>query len=244
MSEILRRFRQQWQPASRHREVPSVLLAYNQLPQGFSRDVLVEDTDFAILDLETTGPDARRGDRIVSISAIRFRGGRIDLADAFHELVNPQRGVCHDAACIHQILPSTVAGKPPIQDVLPHFIQYIGCSVLVAHHAWFDLSFLNADMLRLYGFRLFNRVVDTVHLDRALVECRAGLTWATPVTLDSTLTGVAERYQVQVGDRHSSFGDALTTAQVFQRMVSEVERMGVLTLFQLLRFARRRGPSL
>ncbi len=57
-----------------------------------------------VFDTETTGLHARKGDRIVSISAVRLREGRIDLSDTFHELINPNRDIPSETAIIHGIL--------------------------------------------------------------------------------------------------------------------------------------------
>ncbi len=62
----------------------------------------------------------------------------------------------------------------------------------------------------------------------------------TTVNIDSTLGAVAERYHVTVEELHSSFWDALATGQIFQQMIKEVQRLGIVNLRELLKFARRR----
>ena len=52
--------------------------------------------------------------------------------------------------------------------------------------------------------------------------------------VDSTLGAVAERYHVTVEEHHSSFWDALATAQIFQQMIKQVQRLGILHLRDLL----------
>ena len=108
--------------------------------------------------------------------------------------------------------------------------------VLVAHHAWLDMSFLNHEMTRLFGFPLRNIVLDTAILDQALVVRKFPFMLRT-MKLDSTLIAVAERYHVLIEEQHSSFGDALATAQIFQTMIKQAERSGVLCLKDLLRMA-------
>ena len=111
----------------------------------------------------------KKGDRIISISAVRLKNGRIDLSDTFHALVNPNRDIPSETAVVHEILPRMVDGKPGIESVLPDFIRYVGPAVLVAHHAWLDMSFLNHEMNRLFGFPFQNIVVDTAILDQVIV---------------------------------------------------------------------------
>jgi len=118
---------------------------YLEAFQRFDFKTTVADTEFVVFDTETTGLHAKKGDRIISISAVRLREGRIDLADAFHEMVNPNRDIPATSAVIHEILPRMVAGKPAIDRIMPEFIRYIGSSVLVAHHEWLDMSSSTGD---------------------------------------------------------------------------------------------------
>ena len=106
------------------------------------------------------------------------------------------------------------------------------------------MTFLNREMIRLFGFPIQNPVLDTVVLDRALL---AGKRRSIHRILDqdSGLSALATRYQVRIDDRHSSFGDALATAQIFQKMIKEVRQLGILRLKDLLRLSsRHRGDHL
>jgi DNA polymerase III alpha subunit (gram-positive type) len=131
-----------------------------------------------------------------------------------------------------------VNGKPTIEHILPKFIAYIGSSVLVAHHEWLDMSFLNREMCRLYGIPIQNIVLDTAILDHVLLAKRPTASVAATMKIDSTLAAVAERYHVTVEGLHSSFWDALATAQIFQQMINEVQRLGILSLKDLLKLSQ------
>jgi len=238
MKLLLRRLRNQYyQRHLRRRDLPVVIRDYLQAFKGFSFNQPITETEFVIFDTETTGLNAKRGDRIVSISAVRLKEGRIDLSDAFHEIVNPDRDIPSASAVIHEILPRMVNGKPTIEHILPKFIAYIGSSVLVAHHEWLDMSFLNREMCRLYGIPIQNIVLDTAVLDRALLTKKTPAAIRATMKIDSTLGAVAERYHVTVEGLHSSFWDALATAQIFQQMISKIQRLGILSLKDLLKLA-------
>ncbi len=105
------------------------------------------------------------------------------------------------------------------------------------------MSFLNREMARLYGIPVQNIVLDTVVLDHALIAKKTPASMTATMKVDSTLGAVAERYHVTVEELHSSFWDALATAQIFQQMIKEVQRLGILHLRDLLKLARR-PPSL
>jgi DNA polymerase-3 subunit epsilon len=237
MKLLFRRLRNHYyQRHLRRKDLPDVIRDYLQAFNGFNFKKPIPETEFVIFDTETTGLHAKKGDRIVSISAVRLKEGRIDLSDAFHEMVDPNRDIPSDSTVIHEILPRMVNGKPSIEQILPKFIRYIGSSVLVAHHEWLDMSFLNPEMVRLYGIPIQNLVLDTAILDQVLLQKKSPASMTATMKFDSTLGAVAERYHV-TGDLHSSFWDAMATAQIFQQMIKEVQRLGVVCLRDLLNLA-------
>ena len=238
MRLILRRLRNRYyQRHLRRKDLPDVIRDYLQAFHGFNFNKPIVGTEFVVFDTETTGLSAKRGDRIVSISAVRLKEGRIDLSDVFHEIVDPDRDIPPASTVIHEILPRMVSGKPTIEKILPDFIKYIGASVLVAHHEWLDMSFLNREMARLHGIPIQNIVLDTAILDQVLLQKRTSGQATTAMKIDSTLGAVAERYHVTVEGLHSSFWDALATAQIFQQMIKEIQGLGILYLKDLLRLA-------
>jgi len=221
----------------RRKDLPGPLRDYLQEFITLDLKKPIAETEFVVFDSETTGFNVKKGDRIVSISAVRLRNGRIDLSDVFHALVNPNRDIPSKTAVIHEILPRMVEGKPAIENVLPDFIHYVGSAVLVAHHAWLDMSFLNHEMIRLFGFPLQNVVVDTAILDQVLVVKKTPSSMRSTIKINSRLSSLAERYHVSIEENHSSFGDALVTAQIFQNMIKQAQQGGVLNLKDLLRMA-------
>ena len=147
----------------------------------------IADTPFVVLDTELTGLDERKDD-IVSIGAVRMRGGRIELGGSFHELVNPTAVLDARSVVIHGITPSQVETRPPIDEVLAAFLAYAGDAVLVGHCLPVDLAFLNREARRVTGGPLRNRTVDTLSLSAWLSATArgapglCGLTpWAQPL---------------------------------------------------------------
>ncbi len=238
MKMIWRRLRSHYyQRQLGRKELPELIRDYVQAFHGFNFDKPIAETEFVIFDTETTGLSAKKGHRIISISAVRLKESRIDLSESFHELVNPNRDIPSASTAIHGILPHMVNGKPTIEEILPDFIRYIGASVLVAHHEWLDMSFLNREMTHQYGLPFQNVVLDTAILDEVLVAKKKPGNLATTMKAGSTLDAVADRYHVPVEQLHSSFWDALTTAQIFQQMIKKIQGLGILYLKDLLKLA-------
>jgi len=219
----------------KRRRLPALIRNHIQACFRLDLKKTVSESDFVVFDTETTGLHAKKGDRIISISALRLKQGRIDLSDTFHEIVNPNRNIPSKSAVVHGILPRMVDGKPSLDEILPGFIEYIGSSILVGHHVWLDMTFLNREMVRLFDFPIQNLVLDTVMLDRAF-QSRVSSPQSLENT-DSSLSALAERHHVQINGLHSSFGDALATAQIFQQMLKQAQGEGLLSLKDLLRRA-------
>ncbi len=100
-----------------------------------------------VFDVETTGlyPDA--GDRIIEIGAVALAGATI--VDEFHSLIDVDRPIDPGARKIHGITKEMLIGQPRADVVMPRFRLFIEGSVVVAHCAEFDLSFVGNDFRRL-----------------------------------------------------------------------------------------------
>ncbi|MBT4692282.1 MAG: WYL domain-containing protein [Planctomycetaceae bacterium] len=107
-------------------------------------NIRTEHAQFVAFDLETTGISSF-ADRVVDIGAVRFCLSTAGI-DTFEQIVDPQRDIPPVVTAIHGIRDEDVAGRPTIDEVLPAFEDFIGDedTVLIAHNAPFDCSFLAA----------------------------------------------------------------------------------------------------
>jgi len=64
-------------------------------------DKKIDDVDFVVFDVETTGLSPKDGDRIVEIGALRYKNGQ--ALDSFSSLLNPQRPVSPGAFAVNRI---------------------------------------------------------------------------------------------------------------------------------------------
>jgi DNA polymerase-3 subunit epsilon len=190
---------------------------------------------YAVVDLETTGLDPYK-DRVVSIGAFRVVDNVLQLGDMFHSLVNPGRQIPVESIKVHGLTPSMIEAARPLDEVMPHFLKWLGADIFVAHYALFDLYFLNRIMRAKFGFRLQNPVVDTVLICRAALiepDPYGGRRGAKRCSLDT----LAERYNIYVPERHTALGDAMTTALLLLCLLRELEKGGWSTLRDLVRIA-------
>ena len=109
----------------------------------------LDDAEFTVVDLETTGGRAGPG-TIIEIGAYRMVGKQ--LTDTFSQLVRPQGGmVPRFITGLTSITTEMIREAPPIEDVLPAFRAFMGDRVMVAHNASFDFGFLDFEYRRIFG---------------------------------------------------------------------------------------------
>jgi len=189
---------------------------------------------FTVFDTEMTG--LTEDDRLLAIGAVRIEASRINLADSFSEILDPSRSIPTESILIHEIVPDMTVGRPGAAEVLPRFLDYIGPDVLVAHHARFDRDCLNREMLRHYGAPIQSAFIDLVRLSRVHSHLREKYGLSGGVD-DHSLEGLAQAYGLSLEERHSAFGDALTAALIFLRLLKALPRFGLYRVKHLLRIA-------
>lgn len=218
-------------------DMPEALRKQENVRDAYQPGTLISEASLVVFDTETTGLDLEGGDRLLSLGAVKIIGGRIHLGNAFYELIDPKRAIPTSSIFIHGITPGIASDRPHISGILLKFLDYIGCDVVAAHHASFDMKFLNHAMQGCFGFPIQNRVIDTAlvaawirrleHVD--LIDPEGGP--------DTGFDAVARHFGITTQDRHTAFGDALSTALLFQRLIHILNKNGVTTLRQLASLA-------
>lgn len=191
----------------------------------------LDELSCAVIDCETTGLEAERGDAIVSLAAVRVRAGIVKPGEAFDAMVNPARPIPSSSVRFHGITDAMVADAPTLDLVLPAFLRFVEGTVLVGHQVWFDLKFLTLATERrgLAALTRIHPVLDTLTLSEIVHGPLEG----------HGLDVVAARLGVAVRGRHSALGDAMTTAEIFARLVPLLRKRGILTLGEALSASRR-----
>ncbi len=193
----------------------------------------VSDATFVVTDTETTGLKAET-QRIIEIGAVKLKDGR--EVDRFQQLVNPQRSIPGRITKITGITTGMVFDAPPIEEVLPDYLEFLGDGILTAHNLSFDKRFLNAELGRTGREELSNETLCTVRLARRLL----------PGLSSKKLGRLAQFYDIDVNGRHRALGDAKATSIILRRLLSqlafehEIETVEGLLAFQHRRYQKVR----
>lgn len=162
-----------------------------------------------VLDTETTGTDARGGDRLIEIGCVELLN-HIQTGKTFHVFINPQRAVSEGAFAVHGLSDAFLADKPVFADVVDAFVEFCADARLVIHNAAFDVGFLNAELARLGPTApaqiALDSVIDTLALARRKHPGAA-----------NSLDALCNRYSIDTTRRvkHGALLDAQILAEVY-----------------------------
>jgi DNA polymerase III subunit epsilon len=182
---------------------------------------------FAVVDTETTGGGVHGGDRVMEVAVVHVDGA--DIRPAVDLLIDPQRPVGSFVSRLTGITWQMVREAPTFGDVAEIIHDALAGRVFVAQNVRFDWRFLSMELRRATGRGLAGDRLCTVRLARKL------LTHLPRRSLDA----LAWHYDVPITRRHRAGGDALATAQVLVRMLSDARRQDVDTWDDLQRLLRR-----
>lgn len=185
----------------------------------------LQDVTFVIVDLETTGGAPFGGSEITEFGAVKVRGG--EVIGEFSTFVRTDGAIPQFIVEMTGITDEMIADAPGIETVFPQFIEWVGSheeSVLIAHNAPFDISFLKAAALKLEFEWPKYLVLDTVKLGRIAID--------RDEVPNYKLGTLAAFFETEVRPTHRALDDAQTTVEIFHRII---ERLGsqVTTLKEL-----------
>ena len=182
----------------------------------------LSDITFCVVDLETTG-GSPTDSAITEVGALKVRRGEVQ--GTFQTLVNPGQPVPAFIRLLTGLSDRMLQDAPPIEEVLPAWLEFARDAVLVAHNARFDISFLNAALQRLDYPCMDNRVVDTAAL------ARKTLAGEVP---NNKLETLARYLRCAHQPSHRAYADALATTDLLHHLIERASGWGVTTLEDLL----------
>lgn len=192
-------------------------LLHQPMPAGGTR---VADLELVVLDFETTGLDAQR-DHVIAAGWVQVRGDKILMASAREVRVrsgNPD-GV-GQSAIIHGILDSDLDDADSVDAMVEHLLPELAGRAIVAHAVTIERSFLAALLRRLGGVPMPNPFIDTMALERRLIEGAGGS--VRELHGDLTLDACRTRRGLPDHQQHSAGADALATAELLLAQLAQL----------------------
>ncbi|MCA0133470.1 3'-5' exonuclease [Winogradskyella alexanderae] len=191
----------------------------------------LHDLRFVVFDTETTGLNTKK-DRILSIGCIAIQNLKIKVADQL-ECYLIQENFNPDTVKIHGLLKEGSLKKLNEEEAILEFINYIGNSIIVAHHASFDIAMINSSLKRMDLPKLRNKVLDTNHLFRKMKINQNKEHFS--------LDEIANYFSIPLHDRHTASGDAYITALILLKIIAYLNKEKQYNLNDLLRSDQRIG---
>jgi DNA polymerase-3 subunit epsilon len=160
---------------------------------------------YAIIDIETTGLNARK-DRITEIAVYIHDGEKI--IESFESLVNPECRIPFHITALTGISNKMVSEAPYFYEVAKRIVEMTEGMIFVAHNASFDYNFIRNEFKRLF-YDYSRQTLCTKKLSRKLL----------PGIKSYGLGNLARILNLQNPARHRAAGDALTTVGLLEHLL-------------------------
>ncbi|HOX78628.1 MAG TPA: exonuclease domain-containing protein [Bacteroidales bacterium] len=164
---------------------------------------------YAIIDIETTGLNARK-DRITEIAIFIHNGEKI--VDQFETLINPECRIPYHITAMTGISNKMVAEAPHFYEVAKRIVEMTDGNTFVAHNAMFDYNFIRCEFKRLL-YDYSRKTLCTKKLSRKLM----------PGLKSYGLGSLAKFLDIKNKARHRAAGDALATVELLEHLM-RIER--------------------
>ncbi|MEM6261503.1 MAG: exonuclease domain-containing protein [Bacteroidota bacterium] len=168
---------------------------------------MAKQTLYAIIDVETTGMNARR-DRITEVAVQLLREG--EPIEHFTSLVNPGVAIPANITRITGITTEMVAEAPPFYEVARRLVEITEGAIFVAHNVRFDYSFIQQEFKRL-GYNFTRRQLCTVKLTKKIF----------PGLPSYSLRNLCREFEIVNEASHRAWGDVAATTELFQILLNE-----------------------
>jgi DNA polymerase III subunit epsilon len=214
------------QPQSNPQQISFLRQLQKEMKEKNSLDYPLYDLPVTVFDLETTGFNPEKGDKIISIGAVKMIGSRIIENEEFYSLVKTETPIPKEVSRLTNISDEQLMTAPDASVVLMQFFSFIGSSVLVAHHAKHEQAFMmkiSSDLLRT---KFEHRIIDTSFLIRL---CK-------PVFHPMPLEQICYECGIEVNDRHHALADAKMAAQLWSFYLGKAQEKGYKNLREVYEY--------
>lgn len=186
---------------------------------------------YAVLDIETTGLDARH-DEILEIGIVLVADGQV--LDTFHRFIQPSRPIPAEIVALTGITEEMLADGAILETGLAAATDFLQDTPIVAHNAQFDMNFLNESCYRTGISPSFEDALCTLKLSQILF----------PTLASYRLEELAKSFDLRSNQAHRALDDALLCSHLLEMMAKRTQALPLLLLQQLTQLASHWSVSL
>ena len=186
---------------------------------------------FVIVDLETSGASPKKGAAITEIGAVKVKNGQ--YLGNFESFVNPLAPIPEYITEMTGITDLMLAKAPVIDEILPAFLEFAGSAdetIIVAHNAPFDLSFLKSAAKELDLSWPNYKTLDTVTIARQVLSKED--------VPNCKLSTLAQFFGTITEPNHRALDDAKATTEILHGLIERLGSFKVYTVDSLMEFAK------
>lgn len=188
------------------------------------------ETNWVVVDVETTGGSPAHGHRIIEIAAVEVAGG--EIVGEYSSLVNPGRPIPRMITSLTGIANDMVVDAPTFEEIAPRVTDVLGGRVFVAHNASFDWRFVCSELERCTGQTLTGNRLCTLRLARRLL----------PNLPSRSLGALADYHGIAMDTHHRALDDAVATARLLVSFLDRLAALGVADWESLGAYFRAPAP--
>lgn len=188
----------------------------------FNQKALWTEYPLVAFDTETSGAYPLEA-QIIELGAVKWFQGQV--IDQFQVLIKPNKPLVASNMAIHGITNEMLLDTEPVSAHIQNFYNFVDQSILIAHHAPFDLGFIAIDFENELGKFPNCELLCTSLISRALLP-----------TTNHKLQTLIKELGLIGGSAHRAYDDAYACLQVFQKCVEKLDKP---TLEELKRIQKK-----
>lgn len=160
----------------------------------------IYDYPIVAFDTETSGAYPLESE-VIELGAVKWYQGKI--ISKFQTLLKPSKELRPDNIRIHGITNEMVADAPLMEQEILKFCEFIDSSILIAHHAPFDLGFMAVAIEK-----------NKLSMPQTMNLCSSLLSRSLLTTTNHKLQTLIKELQLEGGAAHRAYDDAYACLQV------------------------------
>ncbi|WP_186576801.1 exonuclease domain-containing protein [Aquibacillus kalidii] len=179
-----------------------------------------DELEVVVFDIETTGFFPYKGDKILSIGAVKMQGERVLEDDVFYAPIYSEEAPPEEIEKLTGITKEQLINAEPMGAVLKDFYQFIKSDTLVAHHSSHEKQFMKHATWSVLKTNFQHRIIDTAFLTKII----------DPVSNLITLDECCDHYGISIERRHHALYDSIATAKLWSKSIRQVKELGFSNL--------------